>query len=163
MNELFFIFSLFRWLYCSQASQPNIVFILSDDLGWNDIGFHNASEIRSPNIDNLANTGLILNNYYIQHICSPTRSALLSGLYPIHTGLQSGVINPTLPYGLTLDSKILPKQFKDYTNYATHMIGKWHIGFFNWSYTPTYRGLAVFCIHSLYFVLCFVLNFSFYY
>ena len=64
----------------------HILLILIDDFGWSDVGFH-GSKIKTPNIDKLASEGVILDNYYVQAICSPTRSALLSGRYPIHTGL----------------------------------------------------------------------------
>ena len=66
----------------AQSSQPNIVFILADDLGWNDVGFH-GSEIRTPHIDKLAADGVILDQYYVQPICTPTRSQLMSGLYQV--------------------------------------------------------------------------------
>ena len=64
------------------AKQPNIVFVLADDYGWNDIGYH-GSEIKTPNLDALASGGVKLENYYIQPICSPTRSQLLSGRYQV--------------------------------------------------------------------------------
>ena len=64
---------------------PHILFLLADDLGWSDVGFH-GSKIETPNIDKLASDGVILDNYYVLPICSPTRSALLTGMYPIHTG-----------------------------------------------------------------------------
>lgn len=67
------------------VSKPHILFILVDDLGWSDVGFH-GSKIKTPNIDKLASEGVILDNYYVQPICTPTRGALLSGLYPIHLG-----------------------------------------------------------------------------
>lgn len=65
---------------------PHIIFILVDDLGWSDVGYQNISLISTPNIDRLASEGVILDNYYVQPLCTPTRSALLSGKYPIHTG-----------------------------------------------------------------------------
>ena len=109
------------------------------DLGWNDLSYHKGCDYPSPNIDALAMDGLELNNYYIQHICSPTRSALMSGRYPIHTGLQHGVIRPTSPYGLPLDLTIIPGDLKR-AGYETHAIGKWHLGFFEPRYVPTARG-----------------------
>lgn len=68
-------------LCCSAASkQPNIVFIMADDLGYADIGYHGgAGQIRTPNLDKLAHSGVRLENYYVQPVCTPTRSALLTG------------------------------------------------------------------------------------
>eukprot|EP01084_Bolivina_argentea_P177263 306571_1 len=130
---------LLNIICCSTASLPNILFILIDDLGYNDISYHKGCDFPTPNIDALATSGLQLNNYYIQHICSPTRSALLSGLYPVHTGFQDGVIQTISGYGLPLDLTILPQDLKR-AGYDTHMIGKWHIGFFEPRYVPTARG-----------------------
>ncbi len=56
--------------------------------GWNDVSYHNGSDFTTPNIDALGKEGLLLENYYIQFLCSPTRSALMSGRYPIHIGLH---------------------------------------------------------------------------
>ena len=67
------------------ATPSHILLVVLDDLGWSDVGFHGA-QINTPNMDKLAFEGVILDNYYVQPICSPTRGALLSGLYPIHTG-----------------------------------------------------------------------------
>ena len=68
------------------ASPPHILFVVVDDLGWSDVGFH-GSKIQTPNIDKLASEGVVLDNYYVLSICTPTRrSALMSGRYPIHTG-----------------------------------------------------------------------------
>ena len=74
--------------------KPHVLFILADDLGWHDTGYH-GSEILTPNIDKLANNGVKLENYYVQQSCSPTRTQLLTGRYQIRTGLQKGVIRPT--------------------------------------------------------------------
>lgn len=70
---------------CS-PSPPHILLVVVDDLGWSDIGYNNITNIRTPNIDQLATEGVILNNYYVQAVCTPTRSALMTGIYPIHTG-----------------------------------------------------------------------------
>lgn len=66
---------------------PNILLMLADDLGWYDVGFHNP-KIQTPHIDKLAKDGVILDNYYVQPVCTPTRGALMTGRYPIHTGRE---------------------------------------------------------------------------
>lgn len=65
-----------------KSSQPHILFVLADDFGYNDIGYH-GSEIKTPNLDKLAGDGIRLENYYVQPICTPTRSQLLSGRYQV--------------------------------------------------------------------------------
>ena len=66
----------------AEARKPNIVFILADDYGYNDIGYHNP-EMKTPTLDKLANEGVKLENYYVQPICTPTRSQLMSGRYQV--------------------------------------------------------------------------------
>ena len=64
------------------AVKPNMLFILADDLGYNEMGFMNETRgLRTPNLDALAHGGVILKNYYVQPICSPTRSAFMTGRF----------------------------------------------------------------------------------
>src|SRR5437868_8558027 len=102
---------------------PNIVYIVADDMGWKDVGFH-GSDIKTPNLDKLAATGASLEQFYVQPMCTPTRAALMTGRYPLRYGLQTGVIPAAGTYSLPLDEYLLPQLLKD-ARYQTPMIGKW--------------------------------------
>ena len=93
---------LARGIFCktniTDAKQPNIIFILADDMGYNDVGYHNTKVI-SPNIDDLARSGIRLEQNYVQPQCTPSRAALMTGMYPYHIGRQNGIIKPTGEFG----------------------------------------------------------------
>ena len=118
--------------------KPNVVFILSDDQGWADVGFH-GGEIKTPNLDRLAAAGARLEQFYVQPVCSPTRAALMTGRYPMRYGLHVGVVRPWATYGLPLDERLLPQALKE-AGYETAITGKWHLGHFEPAYLPTRRG-----------------------
>ena len=122
--------------YAENASeQPNIILIVADDLGYNDVSWHNP-DIQTPHMERLARAGVILEQSYVQPICTPTRSALMTGRYPIHTGRQSRALMPEQPDGLSTQFTLMPEYLKR-LGYHTHMVGKWHLGFCNESYLPT--------------------------
>ncbi|KAH9499682.1 hypothetical protein Btru_074420 [Bulinus truncatus] len=126
----------------AKPPSPHLVFIVADDLGWNDVGYHNP-DIISPTIDYLAQSGIILNQSYVQPLCSPSRSAFLTGVYPFRLGTQHLVILNNQPVCVPLSRKFLPQVLKA-NGYVTHMVGKWHLGFCQWECTPTYRGFDSF-------------------
>ena len=122
----------------SDGPPPNFVFILADDLGWGDVGYH-GSEIKTPHIDGLATSGVRLNQFYVQPVCTPTRAALLTGRYPIQYGLQGGVIFEGDQFGLPLEERTLPEALKS-VGYRTAICGKWHLGHHHPHFLPTRRG-----------------------
>jgi arylsulfatase A-like enzyme len=118
--------------------KPNIIYILSDDQGWKDVGFH-GSDIKTPNIDQLAQTGATFDNFYVQPMCTQTRAALMTGRYPFRYGLQTVVILPEQTYGIPTDEWLLPQALKE-AGYTTALIGKWHLGHAKREYWPLQRG-----------------------
>ena len=107
-------------------SLPNLVLILADDLGWGDVSWHNPAML-TPNLDLLAKEGVILDQVYSQQVCTPSRSALLTGRYPFHIGRQKRALKPLQPTGLHLNLTTLANQLKK-LDYNTHLVGKWHLG-----------------------------------
>ena len=119
-------------------NKPNILFIVADDLGWKDVGFH-GSDIKTPNLDNLAEHGAKLEQFYVQPMCTPTRATLMTGRYPLRYGLQTGVIPSAHTYGLPTDEWLLPQALKE-AGYQTAIVGKWHLGHADRKYWPRQRG-----------------------
>lgn len=121
------------------AQRPNIIYILADDLGWKDVGFHGAEDIKTPNIDQLAQNGVKLEQFYVQPMCTPTRAALMTGRYPLRYGLQTLVIPGASTYGLPTDEWLMPQMLKE-AGYTTEIVGKWHLGHAKREFWPMQRG-----------------------
>src|SRR5690349_17466042 len=97
-----FVAAIQQFGLSAKVSKPNILYIVADDVGWKDVGFH-GSDIKTPNLNKLASTGARLEQFYTQPLCTPTRAALLTGRYPFRYGLQTGVILASETYGLSTD------------------------------------------------------------
>jgi len=113
----------------------NVVFMMADDLGWNDVGYH-GSEIRTPHIDSIAQRGIQLNRYYASPLCSPTRAALLTGRIP----LRFGVDRPIETIGGLPETERLLTDVLKTAGYGTALVGKWHLGLAHIKYHPYSRG-----------------------
>jgi arylsulfatase A-like enzyme len=121
-----------------QPSRPHIVYIMADDQGWKDVGFH-GSDIQTPNLDRLAQTGIRLEKYHAHPWCTPSRAALMTGRYPFRYGFQTLVIPSAGTYGLPTDEWLLPQALKA-VGYETALVGKWHLGHADRQYWPLQRG-----------------------
>lgn len=135
---------LMRIIMNSRAGRrrpPNIIFILADDLGYNDVPWHNP-DIKAPELLRLARKGVVLENHYVLPLCAPSRAALLTGIYPFRYGKQASS-SPLSPTGLNTSLTLLPERLKN-LGYKTHLVGKWHLGYCNVAYTPTKRGFDSF-------------------
>jgi len=133
-----FAFAVVALATAAAVERPNIVFILSDDQGFADIGYR-SREVVTPHLDALAAGGVRLEQFYVQPVCTPTRAALMTGLYPLRLGLQLGVIKPESRHGLPLKVRTLPQALRA-AGYFTALCGKWHLGNGGPEYLPTARG-----------------------
>ncbi|MCH2585546.1 MAG: arylsulfatase [Planctomycetes bacterium] len=133
-------------LFAAPAKRPNLVILVADALGWNDVGYH-GSDIRTPAIDRLAKSGVQLDRFYVCPICSPTRAGLLTGRYPHRFGLRDTVIPPWRKFGLNLSEQTLPEVFAKAGYKRRACIGKWHLGHYKRAYHPIERGFTHFYGH----------------
>ena len=88
---------------------PNIIFHVIDDFGFDDAGFRNDNQIKTPNLNLFHTKGVTLDNYYVQPSCSPTRATIMTGRYPLHTGINNWI--PNVAYGVPMNETLMPELF----------------------------------------------------
>jgi arylsulfatase A-like enzyme len=108
----------------ASPARPNILLIVADDLGWSDVGWHGGFG-KTPVMDKLVREGVELDQHYVQPVCTPTRTALMSGRYPGRFGPQA--LAPSNLRAMPLGTPIIASALKS-AGYRTHMAGKWHLG-----------------------------------
>jgi arylsulfatase B len=123
------------------GAPPNIVILLADDLGWNDIGYHNP-EILTPNLDAFVAGGLELDRFYVAPVCTPTRAGLMTGRYGIRYGMQEAAILQHELHGMPASEELIPEMLAraGYTHRA--LSGKWHLGHLWAAYHPLQHGFT---------------------
>lgn len=108
--------------------KPNVILIFVDDLGYGDLGVTGSTFIETPNIDALANEGVLLTDFHASaNVCTPSRAGLMTGRYPVRAGLGKQVVYPASTHGLESYETTLAEVFKT-AGYRTAMFGKWHLG-----------------------------------
>jgi len=122
---------------------PNFIVVLCDDLGYGDIAALGARRIRTPNLDRMVREGTLLTDFYAAaNLCTPSRAGLLTGRYPIRTGLAYEVILSNDRRGLPQSEVTIAEALKP--EYATALIGKWHLGHVAPYWPPTVQGFDLF-------------------
>ena len=123
-------------------TNPNIVIILADDLGYGDLSSYGSKTINTVNLDRMANDGVKLTSYYAaQPVCSASRAAILTGSYPNRIGI-SNAFGPNSKTGINNDELTLAEMLKA-NGYSTGIFGKWHLGSSK-KYFPTKHGFDEF-------------------
>lgn len=114
----------------SAAEKPNVVILFADDLGYGDLGCYGSPTIRTPHLDRMAEEGLRFTDFYsASEVCTPSRAALLTGRYPIRSGMCGNrrVLFPNSKGGLPPNEVTIAEALRE-KGYATAHIGKWHLG-----------------------------------
>jgi uncharacterized sulfatase len=125
------------------ARPPNFIIVLADDLGYGDLGAYGNRLIRTPALDRMARDGVVLTDLYsAANVCTPARAGLLTGRYPIRTGLAYEVILADDRRGLSPSEVTIAKALKP--DYASALIGKWHLGHVAPYWPPTRHGFDLF-------------------
>jgi arylsulfatase A-like enzyme len=123
---------------------PNFVVVLCDDLGYGDVSVYGPSLIKTPNAKRMAREGVVLTDYYAPaNLCTPSRAGLLTGRYPVRTGLGYEVIMQQDDRGLPLSEVTIAKALKP-AGYVSGLFGKWHLGHLGPYWPPTRHGFDAF-------------------
>ncbi|KAI6183472.1 Sul-3 [Aphelenchoides bicaudatus] len=141
LSVVLFLLAIGR-VHCNQ--RPNILLILADDLGYRDVEWHDP-KLYTPNLKSLAFSQhtVYLQNSYVNQLCTPTRSSLMTGYYPFRTGTQNGVFLNMEASGVPLNFPFLPQNLRK-LGYRNYLIGKWHLGYCKKEFLPTERGFDYF-------------------
>ena len=124
----------------AQQRQPNVIFILADDLGYGDTQPYGQQKIRTPHIDKLASGGMKFTQFYAgSTVCAPSRSALMTGLHTGHTTVRGNSATATLRPGDVTIAELMKSK-----GYATGLVGKWGLGNFNSPGRPLKKGFDYF-------------------
>jgi arylsulfatase A-like enzyme len=143
--SLIFISILLASCLDQEKMHPNIIVIISDDQGYADVGFHGSKEIITPNIDRIANNGVVFSEGYVSYaVCSPSRAGLITGRYQNRFGYTRNILLAPKDslMGLPLTEQTLPDVLNN-VDYKTKAIGKWHLGAHE-SLVPERRGFDEF-------------------
>lgn len=127
----------------STDRRPNVILILTDDLGYGDLGYHGNPAVSTPNIDQLAAESVRLTNFHVDPTCSPTRAALMTGRHSLRTGVWLTVLGRSL---LPADEITLAEHLREH-GYHTAIFGKWHLGD-NYPFRPQDQGFDDVVIHG---------------
>jgi uncharacterized sulfatase len=131
------------WAKAAAKHPPNFIVVLCDDLGYGDIAAFGAKRIRTPHLDRLVRESTVLTDFYAAaNLCTPSRAGLLTGRYPIRTGLAYEVILANDTRGLAQSEVTIAEALKP--EYATALIGKWHLGHVAPYWPPTQQGFDLF-------------------
>nr|NUR36532.1 sulfatase-like hydrolase/transferase [Sphingomonas sp.] len=126
--------------------QPNILIIVADDLGFGDVGFNGAS-VPTPNIDRIAQMGMVLDHFYVSALCSPSRAGLLTGRYPNRFGIMGDTITPGSDFGLDPKEETIAQVLARAGYARRSFLGKWHLGHRSAAFHPMNFGFTSFYGH----------------
>ncbi|WP_193212778.1 sulfatase-like hydrolase/transferase [Luteolibacter marinus] len=129
------------------GAPPNVLILLADDLGYGDVGFNGGKTIATPQLDRLAASGKVLDDFRACPMCSPTRAGLMTGRWPLRFGMMRAVVPPWSEYGLPASEHTLPELLASAGYGQRGIFGKWHLGHSRLDQLPPARGFTRFIGH----------------